>query len=85
MIFYSIDLLAAMLYQEEHFSVSIGNTKIASIFGKCILFMHNLIQLVLEILIITLIASNYRITGEKEYQKLMSVQQMMVFGNFRWW
>ena len=85
MIFYSIDLLAVMLYQEEYFSVSIGDTKIVSIIGKCILFLHNLIQLVLEILIITLIASNYRITGEKEYQKLMSVQQMMVFGNFRWW
>ena len=85
MIFYSIDLLALMLYQEEYFSVSIGDTKIVSIFGKCILFLHNLIQFVLEILIITLIASNYRITGEKEYQKLMSVQQMMVFGNFRWW
>ena len=73
MIFYSIDLLALMLYQEEYFSVSIGDTKIISIFGKFILFLHNLMQFALEILIITLIASNYRITGEKEYHEFMSV------------
>ena len=56
-----------MLYQgqESSSSVSIGNLRIVSFMGKCILFLHNLIQFVLEVLIISLIVSNYGLGGVK--------------------
>ena len=57
-----LEMLALMLYQGKESSsssVSEGNVSIVCFMGRCILFLHNLIQFVLEVLIILLIVSNY--------------------------
>ena len=61
-----LEMLALMLYQgkESSSSVSEGNVSIVCFMGRCILFLHNLIQFVLEVLIISLIVSNYGWRGE---------------------
>ena len=61
-----LEMLALMLYQgkESSSSVSEGNVSIVCFMGRCILFLHNLIQFVLEVLIISLIVFNYGWSGE---------------------
>ena len=63
-----LEMLALMLYQGKESSSSVFegncNMSIVCFMGRCILFLHNLIQFVLEVLIISLIVFNYGWSGE---------------------